>query len=138
MYKTEKVKSYISPFVSMAYCCPLSFGLRRNMTALIKGGLLSSIYKWFILRKPKHNNDYLKVTAHYDNTLDHTRRRYVKVNKMDTHRAKAAKLMTTKILPLLSTIRKFLSHWLLTLSQFEVLNTKQQTFIVSRTAQRSH
>lgn len=107
------------------------------MTALIKGGLLSSIYKWFILRKPKHNNDNLKVTAHYNKhipfltvhnlipyTLDHKCRRYIKVNKMDTHHAKAAKVMTTKILPLLSAVRKFLSHWLLTLSQFEALNTK--------------
>lgn len=135
MYKTEKVKSYISLFVSRAYCCPLGFG--RYMTALIKGGLLASIYKWFILRKHKHNNDYLKVTVHYNkhipfltvhnlkpSTLDHTCHRYVKANKMDTHCAKAAKVMTTKILPLLSTVRKFLSQWLVMLSQFEVVNTK--------------
>lgn len=64
------------------------------MAALIKGGQLSGIYKWFILRKPKHNNDYLKVTVHYNEhipfltvhnlkpyTLAHTCRRYVEVKK---------------------------------------------------------
>lgn len=88
--KEEKsAKSYINPFVSRAYCYPLSFlCFGRNMAALIKGGPLSSIYKWFILRKPKHNNDYLKVTVHYNKhipflivhnlkpyTLDHMCRR---------------------------------------------------------------
>lgn len=60
------MKSYLILTVSGVYCGLSFLGFGRNVVVLIKGDLLSNTYKWLILTKTKHNNDYVNVIIHYD------------------------------------------------------------------------
>lgn len=54
--------SKFTVFVIIGYCYLSFLGFSRNMMTSTKEEALSSTYKWFILSKQIHNNDYMKVT----------------------------------------------------------------------------